>query len=240
MRSDPLGEFESFARWLYLRHAEPLRDRRSGMSFGEIRDDSLPNLTRSVRLLRFAEEFVGPNQDASETVTTDALGRAFAGGRDGAQTAQVVMEPVGPEVISTIEGNYRVVADGIRVDHFAIRDLEVLRLAGSADPHADLYAIVGKAKSRRMREMALRGELSRAFDEAPARVVQEEPERQYNLRRVRGASHVGQGALLLIVDVAMMLEGLAILTPGLVAVQAIASIVGGLVEIADGVETLGS
>jgi hypothetical protein len=45
---------------------------------------------------------------------------------------------------------------------------------------------------------------------------------------------------LLIVDVAMLLEGLAILTPGLVAVQAIASIVGGLVEITDGVETLGS
>jgi hypothetical protein len=38
----------------------------------------------------------------------------------------------------------------------------------------------------------------------------------------------------------MLLEGLAILTPGLVAVQAIASIGGGLVEITDGVETLGS
>jgi hypothetical protein len=83
IRSDPLVAFESFARWLYLRHAEPLRDRPGGgISFPQIRDDSLPGLTRSVRLLRFADEFTEPGQNASVTLTEEALDQAFAGVRD--------------------------------------------------------------------------------------------------------------------------------------------------------------
>lgn len=254
MGEDAFGGADPVLALLFEQRIEPkISERRFRHSVDDLETRyEIADLVAALRLLRFAEGVANAGRPVPDVLTVDALAGAY-GSVESA--AEYVRDRAGGDegIASTIDDEIDLIADILRVGHFPDYDREALRRTGSTDPHAALQALIYKIRRYRDHRVSRQQRLQTMLAEAPAaierhRVRLAEPGQGHHLERrrivvkprtIRGANALGQGALLVIVDIvaaAGFLSGMA--TSMLFAVQTVASIAGDLVQMADGVDDL--
>src|ERR1700752_1352954 len=212
------NEYDEFVDYLYQEYIEDRFARvRSRISRGKF-DDELQNrveeLARALRAIRLIMKYADDDETIRRSFTLELFDNIFSDVEDGVRFRNAIAVDSG--IVDVIDEYFEELVTGMKADHFLKEDFDVLRFAGSSDPHREISAMIHIVKSRKER-IRRQGENIR-FSERLTHSVENieklrgqvasrnEPNRKSNIARraiFKGLGSITQGTLLTIVDITL-------------------------------------
>lgn len=214
--------YEEFIKHIYYEHIEKRLVPWKRRHWHHLDDFGyeISELTRSLRAIRFLQDYAGSGDDLDGILTPETLKNVVERIKYGVQNNNRIVVDTG--VADVLQDYLKEIVEGMTAEHFPQVDVDVLRESGSSDAKREIVAMVYLLKSRKEDWIRFKSDyrfsrkLVQAREEVEkvaATLSQDSPnvkeqriDRPATVKRAvfKGIGSIGQGSLLTLTDVSLL------------------------------------